>query len=64
MEVTIKPDETKYTFDKPMRVKDLLKRLDILPIEALVIRDERILTHDVRLEPDDKVEILLVGSRG
>ncbi len=64
IDVVVQPLSKKFSFEPPVRVKELLKKLDILPNEALVIRGRQILTKDILLVDNESVEIRLVTSRG
>ena len=46
------------------RVKQLLKELDLNPESHIVIRGESLLTSDVMLHDEDRVEILSAISGG
>lgn len=48
----------------PLRVLDLLDRLDLNRESVLVIRGDTLVTGDARLEDDDEVEIRPVISGG
>ncbi len=64
VEITIVPSEEKIEIETPIKVKYMLRKLGILKNEALVIKDGRILTGDLMLRDNDKIEIRLVTSRG
>jgi sulfur carrier protein ThiS len=64
IEVEIIPFGKKEYFNKTIQIKFLLKHLGILQNEALVIRDNKILTRDLFAKKGDKIEIRLVTSRG
>ena len=64
VEIIIVPSEEKIEIETPIKVKYMLRKLGILKNEALVIKDGRILTGDLLLRDNDKVEIRLVTSRG
>jgi sulfur carrier protein len=48
----------------PVRVSKLLETLGINPETVLVIRNNTLVTHDVRLEEPDTIEIRPVISGG
>ncbi|MDE0232095.1 MAG: MoaD/ThiS family protein [bacterium] len=48
----------------PRSVKALLNRLDLVSESVLVIRGDELLTDDVRLSPDDVIEVRPVISGG
>ena len=58
------PKGKEITIEKSLTVKQLLKRLNLIPQTALVIKKGRILTSDKVLKDGDEVEIRPVGSRG
>ncbi len=64
VEIIIVPSEEKIEIETPIKVKYMLRKLGILKNEALVIKDGRILTGDLMLRDNDKIEIRLVTSRG
>ncbi len=64
IEIVVVPICKKIEFDRPVSVGKVLKKLELLPNDALVIRNGKLLTRDVRLNDGDKIEIRLVGSRG
>ncbi len=56
-------DQT-WDFDEALTVRQLLKRLDLLPETVLVVRDGVLLTEDQTLHPGDTVKIVAVVSGG
>ena len=63
MRVTILPDrETREV--EARDVQGLLKSLGLHPDAYLVVRDDEILTRDVRLGKDDQVDVIPVISGG
>lgn len=64
MIVTLLPGRRQVTFDKRLRVSDLLQQLGLLPGTAMVIRDDELLTEEEYLEPTDSVEVRNVISGG
>jgi sulfur carrier protein ThiS len=63
MRVTILPDRQTKEVEAP-NVGALLKALGLHQDAYLVVRDEEILTRDVRLAPDDRVDVIPVISGG
>ena len=63
MRVTILPDRRTEEM-APATVAELLKRLGLHSDAYLVVRDEEILTRDVRLKPEDSVDVIPVISGG
>ncbi len=54
-----------YEFDeKKMKVKDLLKRLNLSPESTLVVRGDEVLTEDELLRRGDEVRIIIAISGG
>lgn len=62
--VTFLPDERTETFPKIRAVFQLLEKLDLRVNDALVIRNEELLTPDRRIEDGDAIIIRPVLSRG
>ena len=48
----------------PSTVRALLKRLDLMSESVLVIRGNQLLTEDMRLHPEDVIELRPVISGG
>ena len=63
MRVTILPDRRTEDME-PATVAELLKRLGLHSDAYLVVRDEEILTRDVRLRAEDAVDVIPVISGG
>lgn len=64
MKVLLRNPRREIDVDAPVRVHELLRRLDVVPESVLVIRNDTLVTHDERLDPDDLVEIRPVVSGG
>jgi len=62
--VSLNPQGRQLEIDGVRRVEDLLRRLEILPGTVLVIRGERLLTDDARLDAGDEIELRSVVSGG
>jgi len=62
--VSLNPQGRRLEIDGVSRVEDLLRRLEILPGTVLVIRGERLLTEDARLDAADEIELRSVVSGG
>jgi len=62
--VCLNPQGRQVEIDGVSRVEDLLRRLEILPGTVLVIRGDRLLTDDSRLEASDEIELRSVVSGG
>ena len=56
--------ERTWSFDESMTVKQMLKRIDILPESALVVRDGKLVTEDQLLKPGDAVKVVDAISGG
>ena len=63
MRVTILPDREVKEVQAP-NVGALLRVLGLHQDAYLVVRDDEILTHDVRLRPEDQVDLIPVISGG
>ena len=53
-----------WTFDRRLTVIQMLKLIEFLPEAVLVVRNERILTEDQHLTPEDVVRVVSVISGG
>jgi sulfur carrier protein len=53
-----------WFFEESLTVLQMLKRVDLLPESVLVVRNDKLVTEDQRLEPGDKVKIVSVISGG
>lgn len=62
--VRIEPGGEEKTFERLNTVLQLLNRLGLRPTEALVIRDGRMLTPDLKLRRDDVITVRVVVSAG
>ncbi|MBN1179450.1 MAG: thiamine biosynthesis protein ThiS [Anaerolineae bacterium] len=47
-----------------MTVKKMLEQVGVIPVTVLVVRNGKLLTEDVLLEPDDEVKLHAVISGG
>ena len=63
MRVTILPERRTQDVEATT-VAELMKRLGLLSDAYLVVRDEEILTRDVRLKSEDAVDVIPVISGG
>jgi len=63
MRVTILPERRTQDVEA-MTVAELMKRLGLHSDAYLVVRDEEILTRDVRLKAEDAVDVIPVISGG
>jgi hypothetical protein len=62
--VFVEPDNETFTFEKHNTVLMLQKRLGLRVNDALIIRGDRLLTPDDRLEDGDEIRIRKVTSTG
>ncbi|MBN1259612.1 MAG: MoaD/ThiS family protein [Anaerolineae bacterium] len=62
MNVTFR--QKQWTFDSPLTVSQLLKKLRLLPETVLVVRNGQLVTEDQHLQPGDDVRIVAVVSGG
>jgi sulfur carrier protein len=62
MQVTYR--ERYWSFDETLTVTQLLKRIDVLPESALVVRNGQLVTEDQVLKPEDTVKVVAVISGG
>lgn len=53
-----------FEFDKRMRVKELLEKLNLSPESTIVVRGEEILTEDEWVEEEDEVKVISAISGG
>lgn len=53
-----------FEFDKRMKVKDLLKELNLSPESTIVVRGDEILTEDEWIEEEDEVKVVSAISGG
>lgn len=63
MRVVVDKKET-YDFETPISVSKILKKLNFLPFEVLVIKGDRLLTRDVVLKNNEEIEVRTVYSKG
>ena len=64
MRVHLHPQRRTVEIQGRTTVAALLRRLDVLPSTAMVIRGERLLLDDEMVEDDDEIEIRAVISGG
>lgn len=62
--VTLEPDGKTLEFEKVNTALQLLHRLELKPVSALVIREGRLLTPDQKIHQGDKLTVRIVTSRG
>ena len=64
MQITLLPKRQQVELDGRHRVRDVLRRLGLLPGTVMVIRGDELVPEDEVLEADDVVEIRSVISGG
>ena len=64
MQITLLPKRQHVELSGRHRVRDVLRRLDLLPGTVMVIRGDELVPEDDVLEADDVVEIRSVISGG
>lgn len=64
MQITLEPENRMVEIHRVSSVTGLLNRLGLKPFQALVIRDNQLLTPDARLNHEDKLIVRKVVSRG
>jgi sulfur carrier protein len=62
--VRVEPQNRVMHLPKSTSVLQLLRKLELGPNSALVIRGQELLTPDRRLLPGDEITVRPVGSRG
>jgi len=60
----VKIQDKTYQFNSKIRVKELLKKLNLQSQSTLVICNGEVVTEDEYLNPEDEVEIINVISGG
>jgi sulfur carrier protein ThiS len=65
MKVVVRiPEREDYEFKGPMRVLDVVQKLDFLPEEVIVIRRDELLTRNEVVEDTDEIEVRPAVSGG
>ena len=64
MQITVQPENKIRDITKVSSVLGLLNRLGLKTTEALVIRDNQLLTPDQPIFKDDRIIVRKVASRG
>ena len=62
--ILLQPEEKTFTIKNPKTVKQLLVKLNLREETALVIRNNQLLTPDVRLYANDELLVRKVTSLG
>lgn len=62
--VTLEPDKTPVTFERIKTVLQLLNKLNLRVNDALIIRDDELLTPDRHVRDGDRLVVRRVVSRG
>jgi len=64
MQILIEPECEVAIIDKASTVLNLLKKLQLKPNQAIVIRNGELLTPDRKLDPEDSIVVRKIASRG
>lgn len=56
--------DKKWEFEGRMTVRQAVERVGLIPETVLAVREGKLLTEDVTLEPDDVVKLVSVISGG
>ncbi len=64
MQIIMQPENISISIPKAASVTGLLNRLGLRSTQALVIRDNQLLTPDERIFPEDQIIVRKVASRG
>ena len=62
--VVLQPEEKRFAMPRPKSALQLLRKLNIRPGTALVIRDQGLLTPDREILPNDVITVRIVTSSG
>lgn len=62
--VILQPEDKRFTMPRPKSALQLLRKLNIRPGTALVIRDQGLLTPDREIIPNDVITVRIVTSSG
>ena len=62
--VILQPEEKSFAMPRPKSALQLLRKLNIRPGTALVIRDQSLLTPDREILPNDVITVRIVTSSG
>ncbi len=60
----VKFGDKTHTFERDLKVRDLLKELKLNPEEVIVIRNGEVVTEDEVVRVGDEIEIVRVISGG
>ncbi len=64
MRITLEPENRQVLLPKVSTVTGLLNKLGLKSNQALVIRNNELLTPDEKIYPDDAIIVRQVASRG
>ncbi|WP_291321230.1 hypothetical protein [Desulfonatronospira sp.] len=64
MQILIEPDNKMVHIERSGNVINLLKKLELRPNQAIVIRENELLTPDRMLDEEDKIVVRKIASRG
>ena len=62
MKVTYRDKE--WELEGRMKVRQVVEKVGLIPETVLAVRDGKLLTEDMMLEPDDEVKLVAVISGG
>ncbi len=64
MQILIEPENQWADIDRASTVLNLLKKLELRPNQAVVIRNGELLTPDRKIDPEDSIVVRKIASRG
>ncbi|EFI33544.1 conserved hypothetical protein [Desulfonatronospira thiodismutans ASO3-1] len=64
MQILIEPENQWADIDRATTVLNLLKKLELRPNQAIVIRNGELLTPDRQIDPEDSITVRKTASRG
>ncbi|WP_232300543.1 hypothetical protein [Desulfonatronovibrio magnus] len=64
MQIILEPENTKRQIFGAATVLSMLNKLGLKSTQALVIRNNTLLTPDEKIHPDDEITVRVVASRG
>ena len=64
MQITLQPENKIKNIFKAATVLSLLNKLDLKPTQAIIIRDNQLLTPDEKIFEEDNIIVRVVASRG
>ena len=58
------PERKEYELKGPLRVREVLEKLDVVPEGVIVARGEELLTLDDKVEDEETIEVISAVSGG